>query len=289
MLRSMTAFAAVESGHEFGSLSVELKSVNQRYLDVSLRMPEEFRTVEPELRDMLKARLSRGKVEAGLRFRPDAAARTQHLELNHPLARALLDAHRDLAALTENSGDINLIELMRWPDLVVETPPDFEPVREAALALFARGLERLVEGREREGAALEEAILARIGEIQEWAGRVREWLPEIRDHLRERFEQRLAGLSVPLEPGRLEQEVVMQLQKLDVDEELDRLDAHCREVRRIIGEEEPAGRRLDFYMQELNREANTLASKSVDARTSRAAVELKVLIEQIREQVQNVE
>lgn len=289
MLRSMTAFAAVESAHDFGALSIELKSVNQRYLDVSLRMPEELRAIEPELRDRVKGRLSRGKLEAGLRFRPDAAGRIQQLELNRPLARALLDAHKELAALAGDHRDIDLAELMRWPDVLVESPPDIEPVREAALALFDQGIKRLLESREREGAALAETILARIGEIETCTAQVREWLPDIRQQLLGRFEQRLAGLSAPVEPGRLEQEVAMQLQKLDVDEELDRLAAHCIEVRRIIHEEEPAGRQLDFYMQELNREANTLASKSVDARSSKAAVELKVLIEQIREQVQNVE
>lgn len=289
MLRSMTAFAAVESAHDFGTLSIELKSVNQRYLDVSLRMPEELRAVEPELRDRVKGRLNRGKLEAGFRFRPGPAGRAQQLELNQPLARALLDAHGELASLAGDHREVDLVELMRWPDVLVESPPDFEPIRAAALALFDQGLARLIEGREREGTALAEAIVARIDEIETWTNQVREWLPDIREQLRDRFEQRLDGLSAPVEPGRMEQEVAMQLQKLDVDEELDRLAAHCNEVRRIVGEEEPAGRQLDFYMQELNREANTLASKSVDARSSKAAVELKVLIEQIREQVQNVE
>jgi len=290
MIRSMTAYATRTIDTPRGSLSWELRSVNHRYLDTSLRLADDFRALEPDVRARLKAALSRGKVEAGLRFQPDATQASAELKLNPDLARALLRAHDQLATLSGGAADPDLVHLLDWPGLIVTERADLADEREAALALLDRTIEDLIEAREQEGAALAELIEARLAGIETQVAEVRRYLPEIRSALDARFRERLASLSQPVEPGRIEQEVVLQLQKLDVDEELDRLTAHVAEIRRVMRlKNEPVGRRLDFLMQELNREANTLGSKAAVVETGQAAVELKVLIEQMREQIQNVE
>lgn len=289
MIRSMTAYAARSTATTRGTLSWELRSVNHRYLDVSLRLPEDFRALEPAIRQRFKEALSRGKVEAGLRFQADAAAASADLRLNGDLARALVRVHDELAGLSGGAASPDLVHLLDWPGLIVSERPDFEAERDAAMALLDEAIEAFVEAREGEGAAIAEMIESRLAGIEHQVAEVRRHLPEIRNALDTRFRERLAALSQPVEPGRIEQELVLQLQKLDVDEELDRLDAHVAEIRRVLALDEPVGRRLDFLMQELNREANTLGSKAAVVETGQAAVELKVLIEQMREQVQNVE
>jgi uncharacterized protein (TIGR00255 family) len=289
MIRSMTAYALRSIQTPRGSLSWELRSVNQRFLDLSLRMPEDFRALEPDVRARFKDALSRGKVEASLRFQADPAAASADLRLNGDLARALVRCHDELAALSGGAADPDLVHLLDWPGMIVQERPDFEAEREAAGKLLDEAIAALIEAREQEGAAIAEMIESRLVGIEQQVAIVREHLPAIRSGLDQRFRERLANLSQPVEPGRIEQEVVLQLQKLDVDEELDRLDAHVAEIRRVLGLAEPVGRRLDFLMQELKREANTLGSKAAVVETGQAAVELKVLIEQMREQIQNVE
>ncbi len=289
MIRSMTAYAARETATGSGQLTWELRSVNQRYLDISPRMPEEFRVLEPDVRQRLKGRLSRGKVEANLRFHADPGVTSSRLVLNQELAESL---GRLLAEMSDRLADAARPDpgrLLTWPGMVIEERPDFSDERETALNLLDEALDALVEAREQEGRAIAGMLESRLERIEAQIDQVREHLPAIREALKQRFSDRLAGLDQPVEPGRMEQEIVIQLQKLDVDEELDRLAAHVTEIRRVIGLDEPAGRRLDFLMQELNREANTLGSKASVVETGQAAVELKVLIEQMREQVQNVE
>jgi uncharacterized protein (TIGR00255 family) len=285
----MTGFASLERQFEFGRLAWELRSVNHRYLEFSLRLPEEFRVLEPRIRTVLGQFLSRGKIDATLRFHEAPGATGQRVELNQELANTLLGLHADLQQLSGATQEPDLTALLRWPGVAAERSPDPEPLHAAALELLEQAGAELEAARSREGADLATGVLERLDGISEWVRQLREWLPEIRLALREKMQERIAELQQPLDPGRLEQEVAFLAQKIDVDEELDRMDAHVRETRRALELEEPVGRRLDFLMQEFNRESNTLSSKSVDPRTSRAAVELKVLIEQVREQVQNVE
>lgn len=289
MIRSMTGFAGAESQHEFGRLAWELRSVNHRYLEIGMRLPEDFRAIEGEIRKVLGETLSRGKVDAILRFTPEDSASAGRLSLNEPLAGQLLSLHGELQSLAGKPGDPDLMSVLRWSGVVREEPPDPEPLHEAALDLLREATANLHEARGREGGELEKALRERLEGIVHWVAEIRGWLPEIRDALRQKMLDRIDELQQPLDPGRLEQEVAFLAQKIDVDEELDRLDAHVAEAKRVLDLHEPVGRRLDFLMQEFNRESNTLSSKSVDQRTSQAAVELKVLVEQMREQVQNVE
>ncbi|MDX1459714.1 MAG: YicC/YloC family endoribonuclease [Xanthomonadales bacterium] len=289
MIRSMTGFASVETQSELGRITIEMRSVNHRYLDVNLRLPEEFRVLEPAFRTAIGDALGRGKIDATLRFQPAPEAIGQRVELNEDLARGLLQVHESLAQLANQESPPNLGTLLRWPGVVIEAEVDLAPLHEAALDLLNQAIEQLQAGRSREGQAMAQAISDRLDGIAQWTSQVREWIPDIRAGLEARLAERVADLDQPADPGRLEQEVAFFAGKMDVDEELDRLDAHVTETRRALDREEPVGRRLDFLMQEFNREVNTLSSKSVDARTSKAAVELKVLVEQVREQVQNIE
>ncbi len=289
MIRSMTAYALRASEIGDGRLSWELRSVNQRFLDLSLRLPEGFRELEPDIRQLFKQRVSRGKIEAGLRFQADPAAESARLKLNEELAQGLGRLIEELGNYTPGAAQPDMAQLLNWPGLVMQERPDFERERAAAMDLLDDALDALIAAREQEGAAIAAAIESRLSGIEAQVEQVRRHLPEIRSSLEQRFRDRLAALEYPVEPGRIEQEVVLQLQKLDVDEELDRLAMHVAEIRRVIGLDEPVGRRLDFLMQELNREANTLGSKAAVVETGQAAVELKVLIEQMREQIQNVE
>jgi uncharacterized protein (TIGR00255 family) len=287
MLRSMTAFASAESDIGPGTLSIEMRSVNHRYLELGLRLPEELRSLEPQVRERVAARLSRGKVDLGLRYKP-AAAEASALVLDEALVARLADTAQALAAKFPQLN-VDFVSLLGWPGVMLERETDQESLRQAALAVLDEALGQMVATREREGARLGVFLGERLDAIEKIVAEVRAHLPEVRAALRARFDTRIAELKQPLEPGRLEQEIVLQLQRIDVDEELDRLTAHVAEARRTLGLREAVGRRLDFLMQEFNREANTLASKAADPRTTNAAVELKVLIEQMREQVQNLE
>jgi uncharacterized protein (TIGR00255 family) len=290
MIRSMTGFARAEQGAQWGSVAWELRSVNHRYLEVSQRLPEDLRALEARFRQLVAARLKRGKVDCTLRVTWEAAG-GRELALDLELAERVAEA---AARIRDRIGDLALpgtIDLLRWPGVVREQQLDLEPVGELAASTLIQALDELDEGRRREGERLAETLGERSSALAGLLDQVRAALPVIRDSLRDRLLERLATLDIETEPQRLEQELVIQLGKMDVDEEIDRLRSHLAEVRRILStdDHEANGRRLDFLMQEFNREANTLGSKSVDAETSRIAVELKVLIEQMREQVQNIE
>jgi uncharacterized protein (TIGR00255 family) len=287
MIRSMTAFAACERPATGGQLTCELRAVNHRYLELSVRAPEELRAIESAFRERVAQKLSRGKVDLSFRLRATPGARgplAVNDELLEQLALVARRHHPQFPQMT-----VDFVELLRYPGVVEEAELDTAGLQAEAMALLDQTLAEFVAAREREGASLAAVMRERLDGIERIAAQVKEWLPGIRAALRAKLDARLADLKLPLDPGRLEQEVVLNLQKIDVDEELDRLASHVAEARRVFALPEAVGRRLDFLMQEFNREANTLGSKSVDSRTTQAAVELKVLIEQLREQVQNLE
>lgn len=287
MIRSMTAYAQLETAFEGGQLSCELRSVNSRYLEQNLRLPEELRAIESALREKLASRISRGKVDMGFRWRSGLSSGAD-LQVNESLIGQLAGvAHRIHNRFPGMNTDF--VELLRYPGVVVEESSDHASLHAAALVLLDKTLDEFIAARSREGEKLAVVIRERLHAIEAITVQVRQWLPDIRSALRAKLDAKLADLKLPLEPGRLEQEVVLNLQKIDVDEELDRLASHVQEAHRILSLPEAVGRRLDFLMQEFNRESNTLGSKSVDKRTTQAAVELKVLIEQVREQIQNLE
>jgi uncharacterized protein (TIGR00255 family) len=287
MIRSMTAFASAETETRWGALAFELRSVNHRYLELNPRLPEELRAIEPALRERVAAKLTRGKVDVNLRFRP-ADAGASEIRIND----ALLDQlERSAAVVGERFPklSVDFTGLLAWPGLLLREEVDQEGLRQAALDLLDRALDDMLATRQREGERLGAFLRERLDAVERIVADIRTWLPDIRSVLRARLVARLAEVAQAAEPGRLEQELVLQLSRMDVDEELDRLSAHIAEARRVLALPDAVGRRMDFLMQEFNREANTLGSKSVDQRTTQAAVELKVLIEQVREQVQNIE
>jgi len=288
MIRSMTAFARQEADTDLGSLAWEVRSLNHRYLELGLRLPEELRAVESAVRERVNARLGRGKVECSCRFRPAIAAAIP-VDINDNNLTRLLAACETVNQRLPEAIPLSPLELLRWPGVVREESIDSGPLQQHALALLDKALDELLLSREREGGQINTLLLQRCDDMSTLVEQARTCLPVIRSGLREKLRARLADLDIDVDPGRFEQELVMQLQKIDVDEEMDRLESHIGEVRRVLDRKEPVGRRLDFLMQELNREANTLGSKSVVAETTNISVELKVLIEQMREQVQNVE
>lgn len=288
MIRSMTAFARCDRNTEWGTLSWEVRSVNHRYLEPSLRMPEEIRPIESKLREHLAKRLGRGKVECNLRFQAGGEVKAG-LDINAELARQVVDASREIDHLLYNSAAINAMDILRWPGVLDSGRADWEALRGQVLDLFNEALDELVATREREGARLREMILERLEGMGRHVTEVRAQIPVIIVAQREKILERLSELDVKLDEGRLEQEAALLVSKMDVDEEMDRLATHIDEVRRNLDADKPVGRRLDFLMQEMNREANTLGSKSISIDTTRASVDLKVLIEQMREQIQNIE
>jgi uncharacterized protein (TIGR00255 family) len=286
MIRSMTAYASAETTGAAGTLSCELRTVNHRYLELSPRLPDDLRSFESLLRERIASKLSRGKLDITVRRTSDA--RTESLQVNNALLSRLSEVNLDLAALFPGLR-VEFTELLRFPGVLQQSAIDPDSQQAALFDVLDRALDALTATREREGEKLAEILRDKLDSIERVVNDVRGWMPQIRVALRARLESRLADLKQPVEPGRLEQELVLQITRTDVDEELDRLSTHIGETRRVLGLQEPVGRRLDFLMQEFNREANTLGSKSVDARSTNAAVELKVLIEQMREQVQNIE
>jgi len=288
MPKSMTGFARLEHAEPWGTVSCELRSVNHRYLEPQFRLPENLRSLEGELRNLLRRVLSRGKVDVGLQLKLEAAANSE-LHINRELAAQVKALAVDLAQDMNNSSGINPIDILRWPGVVTENSLDSEVVQKAALELFEAGLAQLIEAREREGRELSQCINQRLDDIEVCVGNLRSRMPELLDLQQSKLREKLAQLSIDIDENRLAQELVILAQKSDVAEELDRLETHVAEVRRTLKQEGPIGRRLDFLMQELNREANTLSSKSIASDTTQSAVDLKVLIEQMREQIQNLE
>ncbi len=287
MIRSMTAFAREGSDTPWGTLVWELRSVNQRYLDVSLRLPDELRGLDPAVRERLAAALSRGKVEATLKYQPKEIVAA--LALDADAARALLRAADDVRSLKPDLAPLGVVDVLRWPGVLKSATVDAEALTHAALESLDRATAQLSDMRAREGARIKDMIAGRLREVRNHVDALGPILPELTQLFRQRLTERVAEAKQSVDPARLEQEVVLFAQRADVAEEVDRLRAHCAEVERLLTRDQPVGRRLDFLMQELNREANTLGSKATDLRLTNTAVELKVLIEQMREQVQNVE
>jgi uncharacterized protein (TIGR00255 family) len=288
MIASMTGFARREISGSWGALVCELRSVNHRFLESGFRLPDELRASEGELRQRLARDLKRGKVDCSITFRRAQGAETA-LEVDPAALERLLMSVRDISRTMPGNHTVNVLDVLRWPGVLRDEKSDTEELLAAAHTLFAGTIEDLVAARAREGQRLRELLEQRCGGLETLVANVRARLPEVHTRVRTRLDERLAELKANVDQERLEQELAILLQRLDVDEELDRLSGHIVEIRRVINGSEPAGRRLDFLMQELNREANTLSSKSQDLETTRTAVDMKVLIEQMREQVQNVE
>nr|WP_091711388.1 YicC/YloC family endoribonuclease [Methylophaga sulfidovorans] len=284
----MTAFARHEEQTELGSLSWEIRSVNHRYLEVSFRLEESFRPFEMAMRKLISDTLSRGKVEVALRYRAPEQTQTS-LQMNEGLAKTVMENYQQLASFTDNAAPIDILRVMQWPGVIQTESLDQDALQATVMNSLKHALADLVATREREGAALEQMIIQRCEQINDIAEQTKVRLPEILASHRQKLSDRIAELEVNLEPERLEQEMVLLAQKADVAEEIDRLQNHVNEVKHTLQRDEPIGRRLDFLMQELNREANTLGSKSIDTDTTRYSVDLKVLIEQMREQIQNIE
>ncbi|MEW8187684.1 MAG: YicC/YloC family endoribonuclease [Candidatus Thiodiazotropha endolucinida] len=284
----MTAFAREEYRGDLGILSWEIRSVNHRYLEMFLRLPEELRVLEPMIREHINARLGRGKLDVSLKFKPGGMAEAG-LSVNQRMVHQLVNAERQIADLTGLNESLRSGDLLRWPGVLEENEQDLTPVKQQAMALLETTIDSLIDNRLREGDRLGEIIRQRCRSLKLQVEQVRDLMPEVLDGFRNRISERLSEVLDEMDETRLEQEMVILAQRLDVDEEMDRLETHLDEVERVLAADEPIGRRLDFLMQELNREANTLTSKSTSVDVTRAAVEMKVLIEQIREQIQNIE
>ncbi|MBL1319466.1 MAG: YicC family protein [Methylophaga sp.] len=284
----MTAFARQEQQTEQGDLTWEIRSVNHRYLETSLRLEERFRPLEMKIKKLFSDKLGRGKIDASLRYKmPEEQQSSLHID--QALAKSVIGHCDELAQLTAHPAPVDMLRVMQWPGVLQVESLDQEALNKSVMSALNNAIAELIETRETEGAALQKMIEQRCIEINKIAIDVRERMPEILKQQRTRLAERVADLQVNLEPERLEQEMVMLAQKSDVAEELDRLQSHIVEVQNVLQRDEPTGRRLDFLMQELNREANTLGSKSINTETTRHSVDLKVLIEQMREQIQNIE
>ncbi|MCR9105317.1 MAG: YicC family protein [Gammaproteobacteria bacterium] len=288
MIQSMTAFARESMHTSGGTLTIELRSVNHRYLDCSLKMPDSLRALEPELREGLVSSLARGKVECFIKMQANAAE-PEEMAIHEPRLAALIAATESVNARLDSDRVPDALSLLQFPGIYTAREASEDALQQDTLALFRAALANLQQARSREGAKLAELVTDRLVQVETQVAATRAVMPELMQHQRAKITRRIAELEVEVDEGRLEQELVYLSQKADVDEELDRLDAHIAEVRRTIKKGGPCGRRLDFLMQELNREANTLSSKSQSATTTLDAVELKVLIEQMREQIQNIE
>ena len=285
MVASMTAFARLEDSGEWGHAVWEIRTVNHRYLDISIRLPEELRALETSVREQVSIKLKRGKVECNLRYDADSA--TGDISINAGLAEKIIHAARGLPI--EGSAPIDPLDVLRWPGVIDKNVPDLELLDNPVIALLDKVLENILHNRHREGEQIGQMITKRCDLSLHQLRQIRDKVPEIIAVMRERHLARVQELGIELDNGRLEQEIALLSQKLDVAEELDRMETHINEVKRILTGTEPIGRRLDFLMQEMNREANTLGSKSAHIDTSNASIELKVLIEQMREQIQNIE
>lgn len=287
MIRSMTAYARREIKGNWGSAAWELRSVNQRYLETYIRLPEQFRSLEPVVRERLRTRLTRGKIECNLRFELDPSVQSSMI-LNEKLAKQLVEA-ANWVKMQSDEGEINPLEVLRWPGVMSAAEQDLDVISTELMAALESAIDDFIDAREREGNALKAMIEQRLEGVSAEVAKVRQQMPEILQWQRERLVSKLEDAQVQLENNRLEQELVLMAQRVDVAEELDRLEAHVKETYVILKKKEAVGRRLDFMMQEFNRESNTLASKSINADVTASAIELKVLIEQMREQIQNIE
>lgn len=287
MIRSMTAFARQDAQGDWGALTCEIRTVNHRYLEPSFRLPDALRELENRFREQLRTQLRRGKVDMALRLQSTGTG--PHLEIDESVAHEVNEAANHVNKMLDNPAHLSALDILRWPGVLVSAEQDYSGAKAAADQLFAETLAELVSVREREGERLRPLFEERLTTMGTLVSDVRALMPTLLSAQQETLRNRFERAKVELDPDRLAQEMVLLAQKSDVAEELDRLDAHIQEVNQVLESDDAIGRKLDFLMQELNREANTLSSKSIDARVTRAAVDLKVLIEQIREQVQNVE
>jgi len=288
MTCSMTAFSRIRDKDENGELIWEIRSVNHRFLEVMVRLPEELRALDPTVRERVSKRLGRGKLDCALRYNPAGEA-TAAVRVNGRLAQQIISATREIGQMLHDSTALRAMDILRWPGVLEQEERNMSPVQQRAGELLDKALDDLIDSRRREGERLAELIVQRCESMRGEVEKVKRLMPRILQAVRDRLRARLAEVTTELDEGRLEQEMALLAQRLDVDEEMDRLSTHLDEVERVLQRDEPVGRRLDFLMQELNREANTLSSKSNDVDSTRVGVELKVLIEQIREQVQNIE
>ncbi len=287
MAHSMTAFARHSANGEWGNAVWEIRSVNNRYLDVNLRIPEELRGLESQFREQIANKLKRGKVDCTLKFK--AESQQASIKINLPLVKQLAEATKEVAGVVYETTALNPLDVMNWPGVLERSDLDLETTGKAIASLMDETLETLIDTRLREGEKLATMVEARCSAAAEEVTKIRVQMPTIIKSLNKKLLDRIEEITDRMDETRLEQEVALMAQKIDVDEELDRLDAHISEVMRVIKQPEPIGRRLDFLMQEMNREANTLGSKSAHMDSTEASIELKVLIEQMREQIQNIE
>jgi len=295
MLKSMTAFARVEENHTLGQFVWEIRSINHRYLEMNFRLPEDARAAEFVLRKYLQDALSRGKIDCSLKLRTTSDTQVE-LTINEPLVDSLLkqvQQLRDKATVraqdTLQVGAVNPMDILNWPGVTEQNTVDQNLLLDIVKSSFEKTVEALVENRQVEGVRLRELIIKRLDELKHLIKDVRSRRPQVLQAVREKIISRIEEINIDIEMTRVEQELVIMAQKLDVEEELDRLDSHLDELNMVVNSEKPVGRRMDFLMQELNREANTLSSKSADIKTTQAAVDMKVCIEQMREQIQNIE
>lgn len=288
MTHSMTAFSRQQHDAQWGSLTWEIRSVNHRYLEPSVRLPDIFRGLENTVRESLRKKLSRGKVECNLRYQ-FVEHQQSNITLDRNLLEKLLRANTELNGITGNSHSLSNSELLRWPGVIKEEQLDTTDIEKQALALFETALADHIVSRAREGESMKGFIQQRLDSIRAIVANIKRDMPTILSAQKQSLLDKIAEIKADVDPIRFEQEVALLAQKADVDEELDRLNSHLDEVQRVLKADGQKGRRLDFLMQELNREANTLSSKSIVVETTLGAVELKVLIEQMREQIQNIE
>lgn len=287
MIQSMTGYARYEHKADWGTATWEIRSVNQRYLETFFRLPENFRALENTLRDQFRKKLQRGKVECKLYVHMDETRQTE-LSINKELAKSVI-AGAKWVSQHAAAGQLNPIDVLKWPGVVSAEEQDMDALQHEILQALDKATADFIDNRKSEGAAIDRMLQERLDGVSKQVTFVRERMPEVMKWQRERLLTRFEEAKIELDPQRLEQEMIILAQKVDVAEELDRLDAHVEEARKILKKGGPCGRRLDFMMQEFNREANTLASKSINADITAAAVDLKVLIEQMREQIQNIE
>jgi uncharacterized protein (TIGR00255 family) len=290
MLKSMTAFANGDVQTQFGRFTCEMRSVNQRFLDITIRQPDFLRKAEGGIRKLINSYFNRGKIEVFIKYYPNPDADINDLSINHPMLEQLLACNAEINnKVIDIKTDFNSMDILKWPQLVIQTPKDTSELEQTTLDLIKQVAEKLLAARSREGESLKTVLLEKLQTIIEVRQLVEQHIPEIQKGLKDKMLQKLAELNVDHNEERFEQELAMLLQKADIIEETDRLNTHIEEIKRVINLDEPVGRRLDFLIQELHREANTIGSKSATILTSQSSINLKVAIEQMREQVQNIE
>jgi len=286
----MTAFANGDVQTPYGRFTCEMRSVNQRFLDLTIRQPDFLRKTEGSIRSILNKLLNRGKVEIFIKYYPNPDADINELSINNPLLKQLLNCSDQINQKVINiKTDLNTMDILKWPQLVIQSPRDTSELEQTTLDLIEAVTQKLVAARIREGESLKSVLLDKLAIITEVKNLIEQHIPQIQQNLKDKLKQRLAEIDVDHNEDRFEQELAMLLQKADIIEETDRLNTHIKEIQRVIELDEPVGRRLDFLIQELHREANTIGSKSATILTSQSSINLKVAIEQMREQVQNIE